>query len=90
MILIFFLINGYSQNIPEEFYGIWESKDRYVFIEKNETEKANQIVIYLKTYYGWYVDRTVEPKEYDEKVKELNVANARIDHNDGNQCQQRL
>ena len=64
MILIFFLINGYSQNIPEEFYGIWESKDRYVFIEKNETEKANQIVIYLKTYYGWYVDRTVEPKEY--------------------------
>ena len=69
LILIFFLINGYSQNIPEEFYGIWESKDRYVFIEKNETEKANQIVIYLKTYYGWYVDRTVEPKEYDEIIK---------------------
>ena len=69
LILIFFLINGYSQNIPEELYGIWESKDRYVFIEKNETEKANQIVIYLKTYYGWYVDRTVEPKEYDEIIK---------------------
>ena len=69
LILIFFLINGYSQNIPEEFYGIWESKDRYVFIEKNETEKANQIVIYLKTYYGWFVDRTVEPKEYDEIIK---------------------
>ena len=54
LILIFFLINGFSQNIPDEFYGIWESKDRYVFIEEKETENENQIVIYLKTYYGWY------------------------------------
>ena len=69
LITIFFLINGFSQNIPDEFYGIWESKDRYVFIEEQETKNENQIVIYLKTYYGWYVDRTVEPKEYDEKVK---------------------
>ena len=69
LITIFFLINGFSQNILDEFYGIWESKDRYVFIEEKETENENQIVIYLKTYYGWYVDRTVEPKEYDEKVK---------------------
>ena len=67
--MLILLTNCFSQTIPDDIYGIWESKDRYVFIEKNETEKANQIVIYLKTYYGWYVDRTAEPKEYDEKEK---------------------
>lgn len=67
--MLILLTNCFSQTIPDDIYGIWESKDRYVFIEKNETEKANQIVIYLKTYYGWYVDRTVEPKEYDEIIK---------------------
>lgn len=67
--VFFFLANCFSQMIPDKFYGIWESKDRYIFIEKNDTENDNQIVIYLKTYYGWYVDRTAEPQEYDEKVK---------------------
>lgn len=67
--IFFFLANCFSQMIPDDLFGIWESKDRYIFIEKNDTENDNQIVIYLKTYYGWYVDRTVEPKEYNEKVK---------------------
>ena len=67
--MLILLTNCFSQTIPDDIYGIWESKDRYIFIEKNDAKDNNQIAIYLKTYYGWYVDRTAEPKEYDEKEK---------------------
>lgn len=69
VVFLFAKIFIYSQNIPNQLYGIWEAKDRYVFFEKTEEQNyaENQIVIYLKTYYGWYIDRTVEPKEYAQK-----------------------
>lgn len=86
------LINSlfvFSQNtvIPDSLYGIWESKDRYVFFEKKSENNVpdnngDEIVIYLKTYYGWYVDRTVEPSDYSEKSeRDRNIASPRkADH----------
>ncbi|MCQ2598394.1 MAG: hypothetical protein MJ181_11180 [Treponema sp.] len=50
-------------DVPDQLYGIWEGKDRYVFFEEN------QIVIVLKTYYGWYLDRVVEDPSVSEKYK---------------------
>ncbi|MCQ2572399.1 MAG: hypothetical protein MJ182_00730 [Treponema sp.] len=49
--------------IPESLYGIWEGKDRYVFFENVKDE--DRIVIILKDYYGWYLDRVVEHEDYD-------------------------
>lgn len=66
---LFVEIFVYSQNIPNQLYGIWESKDRYVFFERGDGQNRaeNQVAIYLKTYYGWYVDRTAEPEKYAEQ-----------------------
>lgn len=80
--------------IPGRLYGIWEGKDRYVFFEKDENER-DQIVIILKTYYGWYLDRVVEDASYGEKAKRdrnaattkepvfvISEANQILDYND--------
>ena len=56
----------FAETIPAKLLGIWESKDRYVFFEQND-ENEPEIVIVLKTYYGWYLDRAAEPAEYAEK-----------------------
>ena len=53
--------------VPEQLYGIWEGKDRFVFFEEGQKEGSMQIVMLLKEYYGWYYDRAVEPKEKAEK-----------------------
>ena len=64
--------------IPDSLYGIWEGKDRFVFFEKNESSQDAQIVVLLKTFYGWYYDRAAEPLEYAEKEKRTrNDATAR-------------
>lgn len=60
-----------SNQVPEIFSGIWEGDDRYImFQDKDELEQIldgdlkltenNYIWIYLKTFYGWYVDRSAE------------------------------
>lgn len=63
-----------TNEVPEIFYGIWEASDRYVmFQEESELklkeqfrlsgkteEELNFIWIYLKTFYGWYIDRSAE------------------------------
>lgn len=60
-----------TENVPEIFDGIWEGNDRYIlFQDKSELEQiipSNQklpekkyIWIYLKTFYGWYLDRAAE------------------------------
>ena len=66
---IFFLfvaINLFSEGLPEKLTGIWEAKDRYVFFEKNEKDES-ELVVVLKTYYGWYLDRAAEPADFAEK-----------------------
>lgn len=63
---LFVTINLFSQALPEKLTGIWEAKDRYVFFEQND-ENEPQIVVVLKEYYGWYLDRAAEPAEYAEK-----------------------
>lgn len=61
----------FSNEVPALFNGIWEGDDRYLmFQEKEELEKIikdevelkndNYIWIYLKTFYGWYLDRAAE------------------------------
>lgn len=55
----------YSE-IPENLAGLWEGKDRYVFFE-TDSEQNSTIAVYLKDYYGWYVDRVSEPVSYREK-----------------------
>ena len=77
---VFFIFTSFfsfAQTIPARLLGIWEGKDRYVFFEENENEEP-QIVIVLKTYYGWYLNRAAEPASYAEKEERVrNTANAR-------------
>ncbi len=63
--LLFLLILTplYAFTLPQELYGIWEGKDRIIFIEENPTE----ITIILKEFYGWYYDRVAEPSDYAQK-----------------------
>lgn len=64
--ILFFVCYSFAETIPSKLLGIWESKDRYVFFEQNDDEEP-EIVIVLKTYYGWYLDRAAEPASYAEK-----------------------
>ena len=54
-------------DIPSSLYGIWEGKDRYVFFE--QVQEEDRIVIILKDYYGWYLDRVVEHEDYSKNYK---------------------
>lgn len=75
--IIFNVFYSFAQSIPSKLLGIWEAKDRYVFFEQNDEENP-EIVIVLKTYYGWYLNRAAEPAEYNEKEPRVrNTANAR-------------
>ncbi len=67
----------YAEKLPANLLGLWEGKDRYVFFENNEDEEA-QLVIILKSYYGWYLDRAAEPESYAEKEERTrNIATPR-------------
>ncbi len=67
----------FAQSIPSKLLGIWESKDRYVFFEQNDEDQP-QLVVLLKTYYGWYLNRAAEPASYNDKEPRVrNTANAR-------------
>ncbi len=61
--------NLFAQQLPEDFYGLWEGKDRFVFFEKDQQSQREELVVLLKTYYGWYYDRVSEPVSYGEKLK---------------------
>src|SRR5574344_2063704 len=77
-ILTLLLLGSYliaqENPFPAKLEGLWEGKDRYVFFETRDYEKT-QMVIILKEYYGWYLDRAVEPDEY-AKIEErrINIA----------------
>lgn len=60
-----------TDDVPVLLNGIWEADDRYImFQEKNELQPIvtpdiklshdNYIWIYLKIFYGWYIDRAAE------------------------------
>lgn len=67
----------FAQSIPSKLLGIWESKDRYVCFEQNDEDQP-QLVVLLKTYYGWYLNRAAEPVSYNDKEPRVrNTANAR-------------
>lgn len=67
----------FAETLPSKLLGIWESKDRYVFFEQNDQEEP-QLVVILKTYYGWYLNRAAEPEDYSKKEARVrNTANAR-------------
>lgn len=58
------LIKKQNINLPKELCGLWEGKDRYIFIEENPLNPQEiQLVVVLKLFYGWYYDRAVEPEE---------------------------
>lgn len=79
-ILIFLLnLSLFAQNaIPDSLYGLWEGVDRYVFFEENSETLEPQIVIVLKTFYGWYLDRAAEPLTYaDLESRDKNDATSR-------------
>ena len=64
--LILLITSLFAETIPSKLLGIWESKDRYIFFEQND-ENEPELVVVLKEYYGWYLDRVAEPSEYAEK-----------------------
>ena len=87
--IISFICPLFSQNL-DDLYGIWEGKDRFVFIEPSieksekgsivgEEEKERiELVILLKDFYGWYYDRVAEPSKYsDEYPRSRNSATTR-------------
>ncbi|MCR4900706.1 MAG: hypothetical protein K5907_07830 [Treponema sp.] len=67
VLLIALISPVFSQIIPKELDGIWEGKDRFVFFENAADDENPELVIILKTYYGWYYDRAAEPLDYKEK-----------------------
>lgn len=71
---LFFIFPVYSQNIPEPLYGIWEGKDRFVFFEQEPESRNPELVLLLKDYYGFHIDRTAEPRAFASK--EPRVRNA--------------
>lgn len=79
IIFILFSLNLFSQNlIPQELCGLWEGKDRYVFFENNPETDEPEIVVVLKTFYGWYYDRAAEPLTYaDLEPRSRNDATSR-------------
>ena len=77
LIILFQLFFSFAESIPNKLLGIWEAKDRYVFFEQNDQEQP-ELVVVLKTYYGWYLNRAAEPADYNEKEARVrNTANAR-------------
>ena len=66
IVSIFFNLSLFA-DIPSSLYGIWEGKDRYVFFE--QVQEEDRIVIILKDYYGWYLDRVVEHEDYSKNYK---------------------
>ena len=56
--------------IPENMTGIWEGKDRYIFIGEN-----GDFSVILKLYNGWYFDRFTQSENFEEEnTRDRNAA----------------
>ena len=74
--LMLFSADIVSAEIPEAFKGIWQGKDRIIFLGGND-----EISIILKEYYGWYYDRAVEPEEFSKiQARKRNIATQKSAH----------
>ena len=80
-LLFFTQIPIFSFQLPEKLEGLWEGKDRYVFLESTRDENKNpysasqlEIVIVLKEYYGWYYDRAAESEAYSQSENRVRSA----------------
>lgn len=56
---------AFFQGVPPAFKGVWERDDRYIVFDCESEGKApsqkEAAAILLKTFYGWYLDRSAEP-----------------------------
>lgn len=55
--------------LPEIFSGAWEKGDRIIFFDSDDENTRVDFSVILKTYYGWFYDRTAEPVSYSEREK---------------------
>lgn len=63
-LLIFFFVTSLFAEVPAELLGLWEGKDRYIYFEED-----GFVAVVYKLYYGKYLDRAAEKKEWGEKKK---------------------
>lgn len=66
-LILFFIYPLFSQKIPEQLLGIWEGYDRFLYFEQFPENENSEITLYLKEYYGWYIDPTAEPEKKSNK-----------------------
>jgi hypothetical protein len=58
-----------KMELPALLEGIWQGSDRYVFFVSPAAASSalippSDLVVILKTYYGWFYDRAAEPASY--------------------------
>lgn len=71
--LFFFCANLlFPQETPPLLSGVWDGKDRLVyFVPESETQKSS-VAFMLKTLYGWYYDRPLEPEYFASFERPVN------------------
>ncbi len=73
---LFAVCSLYAQSLPDELSGLWEGDDRFIFFDD---ANPGELVIVLKTYYGWYLNRASEPESYAESFpRDRNTANTKV------------
>lgn len=75
-ILMFIIVKIYSITTPEELKGIWQGKDRILFIGDE-----NEFSIILKLYYGWYYDYALEADVNLINKEKKNAASSSLPQN---------
>jgi hypothetical protein len=73
------LFNVHAQ-VPGLLSGLWEGSDRLVCFNPAavETSSGNTyLTVVLKTFYGWYYDRTAEPVSFGTTPRTINDTTAR-------------
>ncbi len=65
--------------VPLLLEGVWENSGRYILFDTGYASRNNIEIpqIVLKTYYGWYNDRSAESSDYTkENPRSRNIANS--------------
>lgn len=60
--------------VPAQLAGLWNGSDRYIYFPvPADKDFSADLVIILKTFYGWYYDRAAEPASFsDISVRSIN------------------